>query len=220
MGEATATQVWTGPLRFISGLALLGISLALAGCQTDGTASVAPGGRTMAFDSIDGPPKTTFEQLVGQLTTQAQVQQVSVVSRAEPAAYRVRGYLAVHVEKSKTSVAYAWDVFDANKQRVARVTGEEVAKRVKGDAWAVCDEEMLTRIADKSMASLAETLGVAPPAQAGRAAPAAPATAAAPTAEPPAPAPAAAPPPVIDGDGPPIAQNDVPATGPLAFAQQ
>ncbi|OYX13937.1 MAG: hypothetical protein B7Z15_05620 [Rhizobiales bacterium 32-66-8] len=216
MGEATGTQLWTGPRRFFSALALLGAGLALAGCQTDGTASVAsPGGRTLAFDSIDGPPKNTFEQLVGQLTTQAQVQQVSVVSRAEPAAYRVRGYLAVHVEKTKTSVAYAWDVFDANKQRVARVTGEEVAKRVKGDAWAVCDEDMLNRIADKSMASLAETLGVAAPASAARAP--APATAAAPAAEPPAPAAA---PPVIDGDGPPIASNEIAAPGPLAFAQQ
>ncbi|MEW6257042.1 MAG: hypothetical protein AB1592_13900 [Pseudomonadota bacterium] len=213
MSDATVSRGRS--LFLIAGrVALLGLGLALAGCQTDGTGYASGSSKTLAFESIDGPPKATFEKLVTQLTTEAQTQKVSVVSRAEPAAYRVRGYLAVNSSKDKTAVTYVWDVFDANKQRVARLTGEEVVKRPKGDAWQACDEDVLNRIAGMSMAALAETVGAPPPAPS-----AAPATAAAPVAEPksaePA-APAAAPP--ITGDGPPVAE--APHTTSLAYAAQ
>ncbi|MEP9376525.1 hypothetical protein ABLE91_07430 [Aquabacter sp. CN5-332] len=215
MSVETVSRHGVRPLLLAGRIALLGLGLALAGCQTDGTGMAGGGSRTLAFESIDGPPKATFEKLVGHLTTEAEAQKVAVVSRSEPAAYRVRGYLAVNSSKDKTSVAYVWDVFDASKQRVARLSGEEVVKRVKGDAWQVCDENLLNKIAGTSMASLAETIGISPsvaqaaPQQAAPAvaesAPAAPAQ-----AEPPAAAPAS--------EGTPVAE--VASSAPLAFAAQ
>lgn len=171
--------------RFISPLRLAGLALCLAlgACQTDGSGMASSGGGgAVAFDSIDGPPQATFEKLVGQLNSEAETRRVAVASRSSGAAYRVKGYLAMHVQKGSATVAYAWDVYDRNQNRVARLSGEEPAGRVKGkvsDGWAACDDKVLARIADKSMASLAETLGVGGTAPA----PVATATAAAPAAQ-------------------------------------
>lgn len=219
MSDGMVSGKGARPLLLAGRIALLGLGLALAGCQTDGTGYAGGSSKTLAFESIDGPPKATFEKLVTQLTSEAQTQKVAVVSRSEPAAYRVRGYLAVNSSKDKTAVAYVWDVFDANKQRVARLSGEEVVKRVKGDAWQACDEALLTKIAGTSMASLAETIGVPPAAAASAPAPqqAAPAAAA---STPAAPAesepPTTAPAPVSDG----IPVADASSSTTLAFAAQ
>ncbi|WP_051357075.1 hypothetical protein [Azorhizobium doebereinerae] len=213
MTDATGYVRWGAILGWVARFALLGTGLALAGCQTDGTGVASNGGsasRALAFESIDGPPKDTFDRLVTRLATEAETKQVAVVSRAQPANYRIRGYLSVHTEKGKTMVAYAWDVFDADKQRVARITGEETTKSVKGGAWAACDEQMLTRIANTTIASLSETLSVGATGAAGAtaaAAPAGPAEVSAPVAQQPAdPAPAAAPGPgPLDNGGVPVA---------------
>ncbi|MFG1401979.1 hypothetical protein [Xanthobacter sediminis] len=142
-------------------------SLALAACQTDGSGMASSGGG-LAFVSIDGPPKPTFDKLVAELSSEAQARQVKVAARDEANAYRVKGYLAMHVERGKASVAYAWDVYDQNKTRVARITGEESAGPVKGSTgWAACNDAVLAKIADRSMAELAETLGVTGTAPAG-----------------------------------------------------
>ncbi|WP_454917454.1 hypothetical protein [Xanthobacter sediminis] len=135
-------------------------SLALAACQTDGSGMASANGG-LAFVSIDGPPKPTFDRLVNQLSSEAQTRQVKVAANDDPGAYRVKGYLSMHVERGKASVAYAWDIYDPNKARVARITGEESAGLVKGAAgWAACDDTVLAKIADRSMAELSETLGV------------------------------------------------------------
>lgn len=176
MTDATSRTTWGAMMRMAARVAVLGAGLALAGCQTDGTGVASNGGstsRTLAFESIDGPPKDTFDRLVTRLSSEAELNQVAVVSRTQPAGYRIRGYLSVHTERGKTQVAYAWDVFDADKQRVARITGEETAKSVKGGAWAACDEEMLARIAGNTIASLSESLSMGGPRAAAAAAPAA-----------------------------------------------
>lgn len=146
--------------RFCLRTSILLTSLALAACQTDGTGMASANGG-LAFVSIDGPPKPTFDKLVSELSTEAQSRQVKVASRDDPGAYRVKGYLSMHVERGKASVAYAWDVYDPSKTRVARITGEENAGPVKGSTgWAACNDAVLAKIADRSMAELSETLGV------------------------------------------------------------
>lgn len=145
---------------------LLLTSLALAACQTDGTAMSGSG--ALAFDSIDGPPKATFDRLVDHLSTEAASRQVKVAARDDQSAYRVKGYMSMHVERGKASCAYAWDIYDAGRTRVARITGEEKAASVKGSAnWSACDDAVLAKIADRSMTDFAQALGVS-----GRAAPA------------------------------------------------
>ncbi|MDI4665741.1 hypothetical protein K9U40_15630 [Xanthobacter autotrophicus] len=196
--------------RTLARLAGLALCLALGACQTDGSGMASSGSRALAFDTIDGPPPATFDKLVGQLTSEAQEQRVAVVSRGSSATYRVKGYLALHVEKGKASVAYAWDVYDQNRTRVARIAGEEPAGRLKGgvaNGWAACDDAVLSRVANRSMASLAETLGVAGAPQA--------APAPAPQAEAPA---AAEPAPRPDPSGVPVAALSA-SSAALAYAE-
>lgn len=197
--------------RRLASLAGMVLCLALGACQTDGSGMANAGGRTLAFDTIDGPPPATFDKLVGQLSSEAEQRRVAVVSRSGNAAYRVKGYLALHVQKNKASVAYAWDVYDQNQNRIARVAGEEPAGTLKGgvaNGWAACDDAVLARVANSSMASLAETLGVTGSAPA--VAPAAPA------ADAPAVA-AAEPAPRAEPAGVPVAALSAPSAA-LAYA--
>jgi hypothetical protein len=144
-------------------------------------------GATVAFESIDGPPPGQFQTLVQNLNTEAQARQLAVISREQPSVYRVRGYLAAHVVKGRTTISWVWDVFDKDERRALRITGEETAKGRPRDAWTAADNAMLARIARDSMDQLAGFLN---------------APAAVPGAPAPAPEPAAAP------SGPLVSAND------------
>jgi hypothetical protein len=135
-------------------------ALALGGCNPDnqGLSAVQPRGATVAFDSLDGLPPGQFQKLVGDLNEEAQSRRLAVISREQPSAYRVRGYLAVKVTKRQTTVAWVWDVFDQSEQRVLRISGEETAKIRSRDAWAAADDAMLRRIASTSVEQLAAFL--------------------------------------------------------------
>jgi hypothetical protein len=132
-------------------------------------ASATAHGPTVAFDSIDGPPESIFNRLVQDLGDEAVARQVAVVSRQGPAQYRVRGYLAALVEGKRrtTVISWVWDVYDADQQRVVRITGEEPGSGSGRGTWAAADDGVLHRIATTSMDRLAGFLAapdVAPPA--------------------------------------------------------
>jgi hypothetical protein len=137
-------------------LALLGT----AACTTDGNPPgmaampAAARGSTIAFESIDGPPVAVFQKLVLDLSEEAQARQVTVVSRESTPAYRIRGFLAVHVVQGRPQVAWVWDVYDAEKRRALRISGEEPGTRKGADAWAAADDQMLRRIARVSVERL------------------------------------------------------------------
>jgi hypothetical protein len=156
-----------------SGLLAAACTFALAGCNPDGqTISAAqPRGATVAFDSVDGLPPTQFRKLVKDLNDEAQARQLAVISREQPSAYRVRGYLALKVMRRQTTVSWVWDIFDQEEKRALRISGEETAKVRQRDAWAAADDAMLNRIARASMEQLAAFLtspdvvpGTSPPA--------------------------------------------------------
>jgi hypothetical protein len=107
----------------------------------------AASGPTIAFDSIDGPPVGVFNRLVDNISAEAQGRSLAIASREGVANYRVRGYLAAQVIKGRTHISWVWDVYDDDKFRTLRITGEEAGGRAGGDAWAVADEAMLRRIA-------------------------------------------------------------------------
>ncbi|HLH93123.1 MAG TPA: hypothetical protein VKX28_32265 [Xanthobacteraceae bacterium] len=158
-------------------------------------ASATAHGPTVAFDSIDGPPESIFNRLVQDLGDEAAARQVAVVSRRGPAQYRVRGYLAALVEGKRraTVISWVWDVYDANQQRIVRISGEEPGGGSGRGTWAAADDGVLHRIATTSMDRLAGFLAapdVAPPGG-----PAAPAT-----------------------PGPNVAANDAPASAAFAYA--
>jgi hypothetical protein len=151
--RASADRLW--PL-----LAVVSV-LTLAACGPDGQPGVnaaQPRGATVAFDSIDGPPTAHFTKLVQDLNEEAKARRLAVVSRTEPSAYRVRGYLAVKIAKQHTTVSWLWDVFDQKERRALRITGEETANGRTHHGWNAADDQMLKRIAASSMDQLAAFL--------------------------------------------------------------
>jgi hypothetical protein len=81
-----------------------------------------------------------------------------VITRDSAAAYRVRGYLAMKTSKGRSTVAWLWDVYDAEQQRVQRVSGEETRKGKHADGWSAVNNEVVGKIARGSMDQLAAFL--------------------------------------------------------------
>jgi len=128
-------------------------------------ASIAAPGSTVAFESIDGPPPEVFNKLVASLNDEAGERKIAVVSRSASASYRIRGYVSATVEGSKTTFAWVWDVYDADKRRALRLSGEELAgpgrrrdAKSAAGAWAAADAEVLRRMARNGMAQMASFL--------------------------------------------------------------
>jgi hypothetical protein len=137
------------------------LGAAVAACSMAGQPNaslVSARGATIAFESIDGPPQPVFQKLVENLATEAVARQVSVISREATPQYRVRGYLAAHVEGRRTHIGWVWDVYDADKRRMLRIVGDEPGNRRGADAWSVADEQMLRQIARTSIDRLAAFL--------------------------------------------------------------
>lgn len=124
-------------------------------------ASAKPGS-TITFESIDGPPPEVFNKLVASLNDEATARKIAVVSRNSPATYRVRGYVSALVERGgKTSFTWVWDVYDADKRRTLRLSGEEPAgstsqrnARSASTAWVAADDQLLRRMAQNGMAQM------------------------------------------------------------------
>lgn len=121
---------------------------------------------TIAFESVDGPPRPVFERLVAALSAEAERRDLPVVTHTVPTAYRVRAYLATYIEKKKkrATLTWTWEVFDTRESRIIRIAGEEPLGAAKADVWAQCDDALLQRIAEKGFAELAALLGRQPPA--------------------------------------------------------
>jgi len=172
----------TGALH---GLILLCAAGAMSGCSgvappasgpTATLVSATTAGNTVAFESIDGAPPQVFERYVQVLDSEAQNRNVFVVSRSTPASYHVRSYLSAQVRGGRTVIAWLWDVYDGNQQRVLRLSGEEEANRsAPRDAWAAADADLLRRIAQTALIRLSGYVNGTAPTEAppsGRAGPA------------------------------------------------
>ncbi len=142
-------------------LAIAASNLAVAGCTTSGQPVLGgiggSGQRTVAFESIDGPPEQLFRKLVAQLGEEASAHRVAMVSREQPAQYRIRGYVAAHVQGKKTTITWVWDVFNTERERAIRLWGE-VPGAPSERAWAAADDAVVTRIARDGMGRLAAFL--------------------------------------------------------------
>ena len=159
-----------GRARFSRGCFIAAFAcLWLAACQTDDnltTGSVnQAAAHAVAFDSIDGPPPAVFKRLVAQLSSQAETRQLPVVSRTDPAAWRVRLYLAAHVEKKQAAISWVGDVYDARLNRAYRVSGEEPMGPARKDVWALADNAVLARIATNSLDAILQGAGGPAPAE-------------------------------------------------------
>jgi hypothetical protein len=178
---------------------LLSAACVLGGCASGGAtsgafanASFATAGDTptIAFESIDGPPPQVFDRMVSVLDSETKLRSLQIVSRENPAAYRVRGYLSAQVVRGRTMIAWVWDVYDRDQQRALRLSGEEPAGKAGRDAlrdpWAAADDLVLRKIAQAGLSGLASmiqgTPDASPPAGPGKRGPAVAST------EPPSPA--------------------------------
>jgi len=135
-----------------------------SGCTTDGTTanvslvSDTPSGPTIAFESIAGPPPGVFNRVVDDLSAEAQSRNLAIASREGASSYRVRGYMAAQVIRGRTHISWVWDVYDGDRLRALRITGEEAGGRAGGDPWSAADDPMLRKIARQSMDQLAAFL--------------------------------------------------------------
>jgi hypothetical protein len=143
-------------LRLAAGLLIAG----LAACQGAGgpmasRSGGSPEGVPIVLESIDGAPATVRTALVSELTTAAENRKVEIVGNGTEARYRVRGYLSTETTEGETSVAYVWDVFDAQKKRAQRLAG---SSPVRVASWNDLDRETLAKLAVSSMDEIAEFL--------------------------------------------------------------
>jgi hypothetical protein len=152
-------------------LAVAALAASAAGCSSlpssNGRMSLASAvspSSTVAFESIDGPPPEVFRKLVADLNAEAGTRKIAVVSRESAATYRVRGYVSALVERDKTTFAWVWDVYDIDKRRALRISGEEPAAAGKRrDAWAAADEQVLRRMARNGMDQMSGFLNSSEP---------------------------------------------------------
>jgi hypothetical protein len=145
---------------------IAGCGLPVGGCTTAGSPIIGVGGvgsTTVAFESIDGPPESVFRKLVVQLTQEANARQLAVVSRESPALYRIRAYVAAHIQGKKTTIAWVWDVYNGERQRTMRLSGE-VPGAAAERAWAAADDQVVGRMASDGMERLAAYLASPGPA--------------------------------------------------------
>jgi hypothetical protein len=142
--------------RSAIGAMAVAAALALAGCVTTSTtptiSPTAAEGASIIFESIDGPPRPVSARLAKSLDQEAAARKLVVVTRGGQALYHIRAYLAAHADGGRTTLAWALDVYDAQRKRAFRLNGEE--RTVGPGAWAAANDEMLRRIAATSVAEL------------------------------------------------------------------
>jgi hypothetical protein len=171
--DASITLLQSIPTALRAGVAalLLAVTCALGGCATSGETSGASGafamapagnGPTVAFESVDGPPPQVFDRMVGVLDSESKLRSLSVVSREGASAYRVRSYLSAQVVRGKSVIAWVWDVYDRDHERVLRLSGEEAAGKAGRDAWAAADDLVLRKIAQAGFSGLSGMINGTP----------------------------------------------------------
>jgi hypothetical protein len=156
----------SSPAHCIRVVAVAILAAAAAGCSSDPgsngrfalASGSAPSTATIAFESIDGPPPAVFKRLVSTLNDEAEARHVTVVSRSGPAAYRVRAYVSALVDRGKTTFGWVWDVYDADKRRALRITGQEPAAGRHRNAWMGADERVIRNMARGGMERMATFL--------------------------------------------------------------
>jgi hypothetical protein len=136
---------------------VLALALSSAACTTTGGGGLPAGQHsTVAFDRVDGLPPAVFDRYVRKLGDEAEAKRVPVVTREGFAPYRIKGYVSLWTRKRETTMSWVWEVFDAEGQRVMRLSGDEKAGKPGRDAWQAVSDEVLARAARSGMEQLSE----------------------------------------------------------------
>lgn len=160
--RATAALGARLPRRRIAVIVVAPIALTATACTTDGLTTGSVSTRTsVAFERIDGAPEHVFRKLVQDLSEEAEARRIAVVSREGAARYRIRGYVATHTYNGRTTIAWVWDIYDAD-HRALRISGEEDAGRTGENPWDT-DDEVLHRLSRVGMDRIAAFLSAPSP---------------------------------------------------------
>ena len=169
MRDFSATQFRASRIapRTTVAAVLLAMACGLGGCASGGAGSgsfaMAGAGSTVAFESIDGPPPQVFDRMVNVLNSESKLRNLSIVSREGAATYRVRSYLSAQVSRGRTTIAWVWDVYDRDQQRLLRLSGDEPASRAGRDPWTAADDLVLRKIAQAGLSGLSGLVNGAAP---------------------------------------------------------
>lgn len=169
--------------RVLSGMTLLLVGAALAGCveqfpdaqvgRGDIRNAIAKGqltspkAATVALVSLEGAPAAVDAQFRQLLTGEAAAREIAMTDAAS-ARYLVRGYLSAYAgEGGGVQVAYTYDVFDAGtKRREQRLSDTIEVPGSGGDPWSAVNATVLASLAGRSADDLAVGLAGTPEAQA------------------------------------------------------
>ncbi len=155
-------------------VALAGLAMAVSGCvDTVGQAQiepaariarregVSPAGARAALAGVNGAPREAADRFAAALAPAAAARDVAI---AEPgkADYLLRFYLsAAPAEAGATRVSYVFDMFDKDRRRAMRLSGEATARGAGADPWAL-EETTLRLLADRAADDMAAALSNTP----------------------------------------------------------
>ncbi len=119
-------------------------------------------GVPVALVSLEGAPETVISRLSLAISQQAARRDILIVGVDGKPRYQVRGYVSAYFDGPEGELSWAFDLFDAQKKRARRVSGQEKL-RGGGDPWAAVTDLHLAAVAFKSLDDIAEFLAAAPP---------------------------------------------------------
>jgi hypothetical protein len=91
-----------------------------------------------------------------ELASAAASRKIDLAGADGEARYRLRGYLTTETSADgETSLAFVWDVFDAEKRRAKRLTGSSPIKAAAADRWSGLDKATLAKLAAESADEIA-----------------------------------------------------------------
>jgi hypothetical protein len=142
--------------------------LALAACTEtagDFNPSAAPRARApgvpVALVSLDGAPETVIARLSSAMAQQAARRDITIVGIDGKPRYQVRGYLAANTSADgRAELSWAFDIFDAQRRRARRFTGQEPLS--SGQGWSGVTDQQVQAVAFKALDEIAEFLAATP----------------------------------------------------------
>ena len=138
--------------RFIAGLRGLASAAAiltvLAGCRT-----ISAPGVPIRISGLDGVPIERVETVIGAIEKDLKSHSIDRVE--DGARYHLQGHLGISEREDGRHLAFVWDIFDADRTRVRRVSAETAT--TSGSVSDASDTEIGT-VSAKAMDEVAAFL--------------------------------------------------------------
>jgi len=123
---------------------------------------ISPHGASLAVVNIEGPPDELGARFQRQFASAAQSRDVALLTAADGASYRLRGFLTASSTQGLTRLSYVLDLYDRHGRRVQRLADELDGKPGSDDPWRAVDEKTLDIFAERAAADVASFLATTP----------------------------------------------------------